>query len=315
MKNPTLDETRKRLISILIASLSCDSTHYAKHPLRIVQAGKSLIGMNPEKPILPLINWLEGFVHSYKQLNPEEFKVKPQAVEDFASMIEFEIQLKHGNTDKLIETASKLLSVSSGEPLFESLLLHSCKNADLFPFYLSLYRSVLFCQGEEKAKFLGIGLKMLKTQMESNKIDESISIELQKLSLNRIDLASCYMQVFNMPLIRGEEIKSKIPTVIFNTPNNGKGKSAKQTNPNDLRNTIIEKDSEFFEKSLTHELFLNDRMAFYTLIKNIPEEKFSAHLILLIDSGRTIFRYGKQELKPELIKSFATEIRKVIFDG
>lgn len=230
------------------------------HPIRFIQASKSLIGINPSEPNQILINWNADYI--------DQFKVKPNLepeisnVEYFASMINLEILLNEKKFKESKEEILRLLQVSTGEPILELLLIYSIKDLVQLPPILSIYRSVKFCSGIEVKYAILLALELLK----SNKI--SIK-DLSKTQL--IDIFTSIIEIKNTEFIRNEEIFNKLTLVdrsIFHELN------------------LIKIKSEFAEK-----LIEKGRGVLLDIINENEKILTKRENILILDSIRIILRY------------------------
>lgn len=309
------NQARERLIACIKVAVSCKTDFpLNKHPLRIIQSAKSLIGLNPEVVDGRLIDWLENYIYSFEIMDLNKVEISPIEVEDYASMIEFENHLNNGNFNQLKIISSKLLTVSSGEPLFESILYYSLKRQDLFLFNLSLYRSLMFCSGEDKEKFLGLAIKILKENFEPINNINIIKLNLISFGGEILDLVAGYMQIINLPLVRKDKIKSEVPKIIFDNQESKNVNLNKDRIKISIKDTIVQNDSKLFEIGFKNELILNNRMAFNTLIKILPTEKYNPDLIQFLDSARTVIRYCKDEIKLDIYDRIVIQIRNLIFN-
>lgn len=240
------------------------------HPIRFIQASKSLIGINTLEPNEILINWSANYIN--------QFKVKPNLepeipnVEYFASMINLEILLNEKKFDKSKDEILRLLQVSTGEPILEILIIHSIKDLVQLPTILSIYRSVKFCNGIDVKNAILLALELLKSNEISIK-------DLSKTQL--IDIFTSIIEIKNTEFIRNEEIINKLNLIdlsIFHELN------------------LIKIKSEFTKK-----LIEKGRGVLLDIINENEKILTKKENILILDSIRIILRYRNSNENDNLL--------------
>ena len=125
----------------------------------------------------------------------------------------------------------------------------------------------MFCSGEDKEKFLGLAIKILKENFEPINNINIIKLNLISFGGEILDLVAGYMQIINLPLVRKDKIKSEVPKIIFDNQESKNVNLNKDRIKISIKDTIVQNDSKLFEIGFKNELILNNRMAFNTLIK------------------------------------------------
>lgn len=233
---------------------------FITHPLNVVQAIKSLIGINPKKPNQLLFDFIPKYLIEFQLQKTAEKEVIQ--VEYFASMINLEILLKDKKYKEAKNEILRLLQVSTGEPILELLILTSLQNQSQLPLINSIYRSVKFCNGREVKSAIMFMLDALSTKIAVN----------EKLSnVQLIHYSASIIEITNTQFVRNDEIQNELQLVDYPTIYS---KINKQ-NPSNLSEKLIENGREYL----------------LTIINETPSILNDIQNILILDSIRMILRH------------------------
>ena len=256
-----------------------DDNYY--HPIRIVQAAKSLIGINLTTPNKKLLDWVPNYLDQFE--NRDLLIKDDQKIEFYASMINLEILLKEKKFNQSRNEILRLLKVSTGEPILELLIFNSFSNLITLPFIFSIYRSVKFCNGQNIKYAILLAIDIL----EKNK---GININLSKLQ--KLEIICYLIEISETQFIRNDEIQFELKKIDY---------------------SILKNDFEMKKKSKLYLLFLKyGREYLLKLIDlntNILKEPRN---LLIMDSIRILLRYRKSKENDNLLYYASTLIEEKI---
>jgi hypothetical protein len=233
---------------------------FTTHPLNVVQAIKSLIGINPEKPNQLLFDYIPKYLIEFQQQEIDDKEVIQ--VEYFASMINLEILLKEKKYKEAKNEILRLLQVSTGEPILELLILTSLQNQCQLPLINSIYRSVKFCNGRDVKYAIILMLHVMETKVLANENLKNIQL---------IHYSATIIEIENTQFVRNNEFENELKLLDYHQIY---GKINKQ-NPSNLSEILIEKGREYL---LT---FIDENPSILNDVQNI----------LILDSIRMILRH------------------------
>ena len=118
---------------------------WENHPLRVVQAVKSLIGINVSSPNMKLLTWVKGYLATLDARPKSELMFKVGELEETIAIHSLEMAIKEGDKKLAFSHLAQLSRVSDGRPILELLLELSIQQSGRsFLFVLSALRSNLF---------------------------------------------------------------------------------------------------------------------------------------------------------------------------
>ena len=213
-----IKDLKLKIDSYYIQSLSFK--HSAGNPIAVIDAVKSLVGINIESPSINLIEWLENFLDQ----NINKKQLKPLAECDVPEVVSFkdlELSLIEKNFDAIEENLFCLSRVSDGKQLLEFLLEFSLKYCgyDTHKYLWSLYRMELFLSN----KYISYSLKeccraiVADFVYEKKSSDSSNVIDWEGLFSNRendFNELSLYYSIYNSDLIRKNKVNLEILNVL-----------------------------------------------------------------------------------------------------
>ncbi len=265
-------------------SLKIPLNNLESHPIRLVQASKSLIGLNLDKPNQKLINFNSIYLENF---NGTQYDVSSNFDDNLNPVVSIH-NLEHAFLKKDKELVLKLFYelklVSSEIHILEYLIEISLKQTgDSFLLIWSLYRSFLFLSNKDSNAFISLAADIILSDsfedaiISEKNIDRNIDIcEIinYELSFYSIDLYAHLLEAYNSDLIRLSKIRDLINSFI-----NKKFKNYKSNQFNVNDDVSFPDFLRIGRKNLLQ--FIDDR--------NI--ENINTDLILFLDSIRAMFRF------------------------
>lgn len=206
-----IQQVKTELIALFDKAIfSIHNDGWENHPLRVVQAVKSLIGINISYPNIKLLMWLKEYLVTLETRPKSELMFTFGELEETITIHSLEMAIKEGDKKLAISHLAQLSRVSDGRPILEFLLELSVQQSGRsFLFVLSALRSNLFLENEKITALL-----MLCTQ---SILDDSF--EEWGLNPENIDFESTFelncqaLQCHDEDLIRLIKIKPWLPTL------------------------------------------------------------------------------------------------------
>ena len=250
------------------------------HPLRLIQASKSLIGLNLDKPNQKLMNFNSIYLESFKELKNELNINKNLELNPVIDIRDLEIAFLNKDRKKVLDTYYQLRLVSSELHILEFLIEISLKQSGKsFLLIWSLYKSVLFLKNKESINYIIYALDAImcdqfeEINIPSNNI-EFIDILNYDLTCSDLDLFSHLVEAYNANLVRDVKIRFLIQSLI-----NKKFTKLKLNNFN--HNSVV----------VNKNLLENGRKDLLSIINSTEILDLTSEFILLVDSIRSLMRY------------------------
>ena len=241
-------------------------TYSQKHLLPVVQAGKSLIGINPNIPPKNFLKWLEGYVKEFsmgKEENIKEIKQKSPEVIEITKLGEL---VNANQKTEALKYLQFLKQVANQEYIAEYLMeLATSKSPFQLLFCWYIFKTIKHTENENQFLLLELGISCL---MDENKNKNANQFEL-----------ICYQnQILNTAMIRSETIIPKLNVMV------------------EIAKTEISENGHTF---ILQELvpLINDRgeMGVWTFLSGLNMEELNPELILRLDAVRSAVRYSSNK--------------------
>ena len=254
------------------------------HPIRLIQASKSLIGLDLNKPNEKLITFNSIYLESFnntKYSSSSNFKDDLKAV---ISTYDLEAAFLKKDKSLVLKLFHQLKLVSSEIHILEYLIEISLKQTGKsFLSIWSLYKSILFLSNKDTNIFINLASDIiLSDEFEDiNSLENNISINdiiNYNLSVNSIDLYAHLLEAYNSDLIRLENIKILINSFVKRKFENYQ-----------LSNFNIDNDVLF------PDLLIEGRKSLLNFIDKTNIANINSDLILFLDSIRSLFRFLDNE--------------------
>jgi hypothetical protein len=205
-----IQKTKIELIKFFNKAIfSIHSDNWEVHPLRVVQAVKSLIGINIASPNVKLLSWVKNYLSSLETRPKSELMFKFGDLEETISIHSLEVAVREGDNKLVFSHLEQLSRVSDGRPILEFLLeLSAQQSGSSFLFVLSALRSNLFLSNEKITALL-----ILCTQSVLDDSFEDWGLNPDKLTLASTFELSCQaMQCHDEDIVRMVKIDPWLPT-------------------------------------------------------------------------------------------------------
>ena len=241
--------------------------HYREnHLLPVIQASKSLIGLNLDDPPQILLKWLEQYIH-YFQPN-HQFPQSPidERVPEVLSVYHLEVLIAKEKREQSRKYLAHLIQTADLSYLMELFLEISLNRSVVSSLFCwAAFKSIQFMEYKDSIGILFLSLDCLYNSQESKNDEKDVSSQFHLLC-NSIHMKKAKM-------IRSEKINplllKKIEKLKF-------GKRHMQIIPKELLVMIQEKG----EKGLLNYLL------------NLKIEEISADSILILGSVLSVLRYS-----------------------
>ena len=200
----------KEKISLLYEkALNVSDTSSRAHPVRIIQASKSIIGINKDSPIEELLIFCNKYIDSFKLMNFDS-DIDKSSVSEMISYKNLEEALVNCDRSAARQSSYELSRVSEGMQIVEFLLQHSFKYSKQSFFLIwSIYRMMLFL--DKKFIFESL-LLCVESILSSTEISKNIFLfkedvnSFKNLSDKEFDRCSVFHQIYFSDLVRKEKI-------------------------------------------------------------------------------------------------------------
>ena len=192
------------------------SEEYTYHPIRVIQAVKSIIGINIDKPIEGLLDFCKKYTDKYDFVDKVNYENKDLNFPAMVSYKNLEESLLNQNLEKTYSNIYYLTTVSEGMQVIEFLLEYSLKySRDSYPFIWSIYRMMLFTDKDDIFKSLLLCADALiksksLIRFEYEEFDDMRSIKWQNIENNEFELIAIMFLIYHSKLIRKEIINKYI---------------------------------------------------------------------------------------------------------
>ena len=261
-------------------SLNIPLAGLESHPIRLVQASKSLIGLNLDKPNEKLINFTSIYLESF---NNPQYDFNLNSSDDLNPVVTiYDLERAFFSKDKelVLKLFNQLKLVSSEVHILEYLIEISLKQSGKsFLSIWSLYRSILFLSNKDSNQFINLATDIiLSDDFEDTSISgQAININdiiNYELSFYSIDLYAHLLEAYNSDLIRLSKIRVLIDSFITRKFKNY------EANKFNMDNEVLFPD-----------LLISGRKELLQFLENKNIMELNAELIMLLDSIRAIFRF------------------------
>ena len=285
------DQAAKIIENQVIDALKIKFKNSNFHPIRLIQASKSLIGLNLKAPNVELLNFNSSYLKKNKDNLIEELKETEIKANEVITTHDIEQAFINKDRELALSMLGQLSLVSSELHILECLIEISLKQSGKsFLCIWSLYRSIFFINKQTSKLFLALSVEIILSDkfedlihIDSNFIHiKNIPIEsiykniiiYDNFSYEFLDLYSHLLEAYNSDLIRGLKIKDLIKNMICRKLNN------------------IELNQFSDEHSIDYPELLNSgRFWLSKFLNKTDKQKFTIDLILFLDSIRCLFRF------------------------
>ncbi len=262
-----------------LKSLTYKTNDFLKHPIRLIQASKSLIGLDLDNPNTKLLKFNSHFLNNidYQTIQIKDYL--NNNINEVISIYELEEAFINNNKSKVFDELNQLSKVSSSLHILEYLIEISLKQSgQSFLIIWSIYRTIFFINEKDVKFFLDLSIDAIFSDKFCFKKDLDLEIDYNiincsKLSISDIDLFAHLLEAYNSNLVRYDRIKPLISIMI------------NKEFSYDKKNALTEIDFKY------PELFNKGRSWLLDFINNTDNNSITIDLILFLDSIRCLFKF------------------------
>ena len=268
-----------------LKSLSYKTVNFLNHPIRLIQASKSLIGLNLDTPNEKLLKFNSSVLanNTYESIKFKNFK--NDNIKEVISTHNLEDAFIKNDKDEVLNELYQLSKVSSSLHILEYLVEISLKQTGKsFLIIWSIYRTIFFISEKDIKFFLDLSIdaifsdKFSLSDLELLPINDNI-IKNSNLSITNIDLFSHLLEAYNSNLVRSDKIKILISNVIN-------------------KRFPCRKDDSSVEFNFKYPQLLKTGRSWLLEFIDDIDNNITIELILFIDSIRCLFKFlNKKDYK------------------
>ena len=279
----------------LINKLYFDSLHYTfedviNHPIRILEASKSIIGINPKKPITKLLDYCQQRNLKIKS-NIIDNQFSKLQLPEVVTILDLELSLLKKDKKKSFINIYYLTKVSDGIQILEFLLEFSLRYCSKTYFLIwSVYRMQLFLGSEHILKSLIFCVEYIVKDIQYKRENKSINID--KYIFENSFSPKSFHDIFTLYRISKEEFtrSMKIYPII--------GSQINEFN---------KEDNVQFETKLLENQNKLGRIWIHRLIEKINENDLNDELILNLDVARGCIKILDSNKRKKIVWSYLNE--------
>ena len=277
----------------IISCLNIKVDNYFKHPIRLIQASKSLIGINLKHPNSKLIEFNDYYLNS---TNYDKFRSikKTSNLNEVINIHELEEAFLSKNKQKVFVTLDQLSKVSSMTHILEFLIEFSLKQKSLscLPIW-SLYRSILFIGEKHSVDYTNLIVNMIfscHSNHSKNKLIKSYySIYKSNMTILDFQIFSNLIEMKNTNLIRHETIFPLIDSFISNETNS-------------IKKDLKVKNLDLYDK---------ERLWINNFINQFDKKIITLELLLFLDSIRCLLKNLDKSIHVYIYYHFERLLKKI----
>ena len=268
-----------------LESLTYKTDNFLNHPIRLIQASKSLIGLNLDSPNKKLLNFNSLILkeNSYKIIDSKNY-LNDSDIKEVISTHDLEQAFVNNDRSKIFNELCQLSKVSSPLHILEYFVEITLKQTGIsFLIIWSIYRIIFFISQKDVNFFLDLSIEAILSDNFCFKDSSLLSINNEdiinysNLSTFDIDLFSHLLEAYNSNLIRFDKINPLISAMI------------NQKLSYDKKNISMETNFKY------PELFNKGRSWLLDFIHNIDNNNITIELILFLDSIRCLFKFSDKK--------------------
>ena len=268
-----------------LKSLMYKLTDIPTHPIRLIQASKSLIGLDLDNPNQKLLDFNSFFLKNDNSKYIKNKNYLDNTIKEVISIHDLEEAFANNDKTKAFYILHQLSKVSNPLHILEFLVEISLKQTgQSFLIIWSIYRICFFINQKDINFFLDLSIDAILSDKFSLKESDLLQINnniinYSHLSISNIDLFSHLLEAYNSNLVRFDRIKPLISNII-----------AREFNY-DKKETLTDCNVDFKYP----ELFDKGRSWLLDFINDIDHNNITIELILFLDSIRCLFKFLNNE--------------------
>ena len=266
----------------ILCALKIRLQDFPSHPIRLIQASKSLIGLNLDSPNQTLLSFSSDCLQEYNQGSSYKAYNYDKDVNMVINIYDLEHAFLNKNRGSILNMLDQLSRVSSELHILEYLIEISLKQSGRsFLLIWSLYKSILFTSDKDVLLFIKLASDIILSDKFEDIIDSNLEwnfeiIKCNTLSINSIDLYAHLLEAYNSDLIREEKIKSLIISLV--------------SRKFKLKAELIDVN----QKIESVDLLNKDRFWLIDFINKTDKQKITNDMILFLDSIRCLLKFSNK---------------------
>ena len=272
-KNNNIDDLKLHFDSLFCFASQVPFTN--NHPLPVIQAVKSLIGINPEEPPPVLLKWLEIYI---KNFNLEIKNIKTNNLHEIevVNIANLGDSINDNNKTKALGYLRQLTRVASVEYIAEYLMeLATNKSSCHILFCWNIFKTIRHAKEEELYPLLELSVACL-LDMGKNKNPKDC------------ELLFYYKQINKTPLIRSSTFFPKLDEKI-----------------NSIRSIVLSESETLLPENILNYIIKYGIIGLSDSLKQLSIDELNSQMLLRLDSMRSNIQYSnnKKEFLFDLISN------------
>tara|TARA_B100000945_G_C20407832_1_gene611027 strand:- start:977 stop:1831 length:855 start_codon:yes stop_codon:yes gene_type:complete len=243
------------------------------HPIRIVQAVKSIIGININIEHKKLIDWLENFLFKFDKKKIDSIKLNKIDIPDLVVLSTLDELILSNDKKKSKEYLHHIINAATPLYILEFFIEISLKNKNIesLLFCWSCYRSLLFLgKNFNPSSLLYLCLDSLFYDRVNKNNDKKL------FNVNKFEIMCNLDEIKKSSFVRAKNILEYLNT--------------------DFYLNYIQLDKCINKNNIK---LINDNAGRYDLLDYINENEINEYIILLFDSLRSKFKHSNENVIPD----------------
>ena len=307
----TIEEARKEIESLLIKTLYLKSNNSSSdyHPLRVMQALKSIMGLDVQMKVEPCLEWANNFISEYQEIEKTRMASFPKTSFDFVSIQNIYEAIKNKDEEKTLEEFEKLIIVSEGEHIMEFMLELSLQQSGRsFGLVWSAYRTMKFCGKENLLQLYQTIVNCLlldnfenqKIEIENNFLPTKWFEQELDNSFKQFELVCHGQQIWSEKFIRRYSIKRSLTQ--FMSHRLDCNEIVKRSVFNNPIPTTVDKLIDTLDENKNNEIpdrirYISENMKRKWILEFVQKKinRITPRILLALDAYRTALKWTEKK--------------------
>ena len=204
-----ITEAKEKISLLYEKAINITAVSPVLHPVRIIQASKSIIGINKDNPIGELLVFNEEYIDGFA-FEDVKYKIDESSIAEMVSYKSLEEALVNGNAPMAQQKLYELSRVSEGMQIIEFLLEYSLRyTKESFLLIWSIYRMMLFLDKKFMLQSLLLCVDSIlssKDVSENEFLFKDAESSFKFLNRKKYEKFSVLCQIYFSDLVRKEKI-------------------------------------------------------------------------------------------------------------
>ena len=259
-----IDKAKHLIAGLYDISLNCICDDVICHPVRIIEASKSIIGINPDKPETKLLDYCERYVSSFKH-DEKDIDFTNLTMPSVVTFLDLELSILDKNKKKTFNSLYYLSRVSDGTQILEFLLEFSLKYCSKsYLLVWAVHRMHLFLGIENVLKSLIVCIESILRDVDVKRGNGDLDIDdCLKKYVFKEDTFKSFCSLYRIgkdDFVRSSKIRPLVLTAIkenFSFLDNNDNMVLHKEQEESGRSWILKHLSKIDMKNIDNELILN----------------------------------------------------------